>query len=125
MDETLFLAPTSFYVVLSAILFAMGVAGVLLRRNAILIFMSVELMLNSANLAFVAFARSFQDMGGQVLVFFVMTVAAAEVAVGLALIVAIFRSKKSIDIDELHSMEGEARLAKRFFVITCSDRNIG
>jgi NADH-quinone oxidoreductase subunit K len=106
MDDTLFLAPTSFYVALSAILFALGVAGVLLRRNAILIFMSVELMLNSANLAFVAFARSFQDMSGQVLVFFVMTVAAAEVAVGLALIVAIFRSKKSIDIDELHSMEG-------------------
>jgi NADH-quinone oxidoreductase subunit K len=106
MDETLFLAPTSFYVVLSAILFALGVAGVLLRRNAILIFMSVELMLNSANLAFVAFARAFQDVRGQVFVFFVMTVAAAEVAVGLALIVAIFRTKKSIDIDELHSMEG-------------------
>jgi len=106
MDETLFLAPTWAYVALSAILFALGVAGVLLRRNAILIFMSVELMLNSANLAFVAFARAFQDVGGQVFVFFVMTVAAAEVAVGLALIVAIFRTKKSIDIDELHSMEG-------------------
>jgi NADH-quinone oxidoreductase subunit K len=63
-------------------------------------------MLNSANLAFVAFARAFQDLGGQVFVFFVMTVAAAEVAVGLALIVAIFRTKKSIDIDELHSLEG-------------------
>ena len=106
MDDTLFLAPTWAYVTLSAILFALGVAGVLIRRNAILIFMSVELMLNSANLAFVAFARAFQDVGGQVFVFFVMTVAAAEVAVGLALIVAIFRTKKSIDIDELHSMEG-------------------
>jgi NADH-quinone oxidoreductase subunit K len=68
--------------------------------------MSVELMLNAANLAFVAFARSFLDLGGQVFVFFVMTVAAAEVGVGLALIVAIFKSKHSIDIDELHSMEG-------------------
>jgi len=106
MDETNFLAPTSWYVILSAVLFMLGVAGVLIRRNAILIFMSVELMLNSANLAFVAFARAFQDTGGQVLVFFVITVAAAEVAVGLALIVAIFKTKKSIDIDELHSMEG-------------------
>jgi NADH-quinone oxidoreductase subunit K len=68
--------------------------------------MSIELMLNSANLAFVAFARSFLDTDGQVFVFFVMTVAAAEVAVGLALIVAIFRTKNSIDIDELHQMEG-------------------
>ena len=106
MDETNFLAPTSWYVILSAVLFMLGVAGVLIRRNAILIFMSVELMLNSANLAFVAFARAFQDTSGQVLVFFVITVAAAEVAVGLALIVAIFKTKKSIDIDELHSMEG-------------------
>ena len=106
MDEINFLAPTSWYVVLSAVLFIIGVAGVLIRRSAILIFMSVELMLNSANLAFVAFARSFQDVVGQVFVFFVMTVAAAEVAVGLALIVAIFKTKKSIDIDELHSLEG-------------------
>lgn len=101
-----FLVPPIYYVALSAVLFILGVAGVLLRRNAILIFMSVELMLNSANLAFVAFARSFVDIGGQVSVFFVMTVAAAEVAVGLALIVAIFKTRRSIDIDELHSMEG-------------------
>jgi NADH-quinone oxidoreductase subunit K len=106
LNETNFLVPTSWYVILSAVLFAVGVAGVLLRRNAILIFMSVELMLNAANLAFVAFARSLADLDGQVFVFFVMTVAAAEVAVGLALIVAIFRTKRSIDIDELHSMEG-------------------
>ncbi len=105
-QETTFLVPTSYYIILSAVLFAMGVVGVLIRRNAILVFMSVELMLNAANLAFVAFARAFQDVGGQVIVFFVMTVAAAEVAVGLALIVAIFRSKQSIDIDELHEMEG-------------------
>jgi NADH-quinone oxidoreductase subunit K len=105
-EETALLVPTNYYIILSAILFSLGVAGVLLRRNAIIIFMSVELMLNSANLAFVAFARAFTDLGGQVFVFFVMTVAAAEVAVGLALIVAIFRTKKSIDIDELHTMEG-------------------
>ncbi len=106
MSETNFLAPTSLYIILSAVLFALGVAGVLIRRNAILIFMSVELMLNAANLAFVSFARLFGDSGGQVFVFFVMTVAAAEVAVGLALIVAIFRTKQSIDIDELNSMGG-------------------
>ncbi len=105
-EQVSFLVPPIYYVALSAVLFILGVAGVLLRRNAILIFMSVELMLNSANLAFVAFARSFVDISGQVSVFFVMTVAAAEVAVGLALIVAIFRTKRSIDIDELHTMEG-------------------
>lgn len=101
-----FLVPTSYYIILSSILFALGVLGVLVRRNAILIFMSIELMLNSANLAFVAFARSMMDLNGQVFVFFVMTVAAAEVAVGLALIVAIFKTKHTADIDELHSMEG-------------------
>jgi NADH-quinone oxidoreductase subunit K len=105
-EQMSFLVPPIYYVALSAVMFILGVAGVLLRRNAILIFMSVELMLNSANLAFVAFARSFVDIGGQVSVFFVMTVAAAEVAVGLALIVAIFKTKRSIDIDELHTMEG-------------------
>jgi NADH-quinone oxidoreductase subunit K len=90
------------YVLLSAILFIMGAIGVLLRRNAILIFMSVELMLNAANLALVAFARQWENAEGHLMVFFVMTVAAAEVAVGLALIVAIFRTKKSINIDDLH-----------------------
>jgi NADH-quinone oxidoreductase subunit K len=98
--------PIEYFVVLSAILFVMGVLGVLIRRNAIMIFMSVELMLNAANLSLVAFSRQWGDIGGQLFVFFVMTVAAAEVAVGLALIVAIFRSKKSIDIDELTSMQG-------------------
>jgi NADH-quinone oxidoreductase subunit K len=90
------------YILLSAILFIMGAMGVLLRRNAILIFMSVELMLNASNLALAAFARQWGNGDGHVIVFFVMTVAAAEVAVGLALIVAIFRTKKSIDIDDLH-----------------------
>ncbi len=100
------MVPTGYYIALSAILFALGVAGVLTRRNAIFIFMSVELMLNSANLAFVAFARQFQDLSGQIFVFFVMTVAAAEVAVGLALIVTIFRSKKSTNVDEVNQLKG-------------------
>ena len=93
------------YIALSAILFSIGAMGVLLRRNAILLFMSVELMLNSANLLFVAFARHLGDLDGQVLVFFVITVAAAEVAVGLALIVAIFRTKRSINIDEINLLK--------------------
>ena len=98
--------PTTYYVALSAILFTIGSLGVLIRRNAILIFMSVELMLNAANLAFVAFARANQEISGQLFVFFIMTVAAAEVAVGLALIVAIFRTKHSIDVDQLSNLKG-------------------
>ena len=94
------------YIALSGILFILGALGVLLRRNAIILFMSVELMLNSANLLFVAFARHLGQLDGQVLVFFVITVAAAEVAVGLALIVAIFRTKKSINIDEINLLKG-------------------
>lgn len=98
--------PVGYYIGLSAILFTIGALGVLIRRNSIVIFMSVELMLNSANLAFIAFARANGVMGGQIFVFFVMTVAAAEVAVGLALIVAIFRSKQSIDVDQMNSLKG-------------------
>jgi NADH-quinone oxidoreductase subunit K len=94
------------FVMLSMVLFALGAMGVLLRRNAILVFMSVELMLNATNLALVAFARQWNNVDGHLFVFFIITVAAAEVAVGLALIVAIFRTKQSIDIDELHQMEG-------------------
>jgi NADH-quinone oxidoreductase subunit K len=100
------MVPTAYYVGLSAILFMLGVIGVLVRRNAIIVFMSIELMLNSANLAFVAFSRAFQQYNGQVFVFFVMTVAAAEVAVGLALIVTIFRTKHSINIDEMNQLNG-------------------
>jgi len=100
------MVPVTYYIVLSAILFTIGALGVLARRNAIVIFMSVELMLNAANLAFVAFARMYQALSGQVFVFFVITVAAAEVAVGLALIVAIFRTKASIDVDEMSSLKG-------------------
>ena len=94
------------YLALSARLFTIGAMGVLLRRNAIIIFMSIELMLNAANLAFVALARHYGDLGGQIFVFFVMTVAAAEVAVGLALIVTIFRTKSSINIDEINLLKG-------------------
>ncbi len=100
------MVPVSYYFALSAILFILGALGVLIRRNAIIIFMSIELMLNSANLLFVAFARTFEQLDGQIFVFFVIAVAAAEVAVGLALIVAIFRTKHSIDIDELSSLKG-------------------
>jgi NADH-quinone oxidoreductase subunit K len=96
----------NWYIALSGILFVIGALGVLLRRNALILFMSIELMLNSANLLFVAFARHLGSLDGQVLVFFVITVAAAEVAVGLALIVAIFRSKKSINIDEINLLKG-------------------
>ena len=81
------------YLVLSALLFSIGVAGVLLRRNAIIIFMSIELMLNAANLSFIAFARYLDSLDGQIFVLFVMAVAAAEVAVGLAIIIAIFKRK--------------------------------
>ena len=97
---------TEAFIMLSAVLFVMGTMGVLLRRNAILVFMSVELMLNAGNLALVAFAQQWGNLDGQLFVFFVMTVAAAEVAIGLALIVAIFRTRDSIDIDDLHQMEG-------------------
>lgn len=98
--------PTVYVIGLSAVLFTLGVAGVLVRRNAIVIFMSIELMLNAANLAFIAFAREAGSMAGQVFVFFVIAVAAAEVAVGLALIVAIHRSRGTIDIDEISSLHG-------------------
>jgi NADH-quinone oxidoreductase subunit K len=100
------MVPVSYYIVLSAILFTIGVVGVLIRRNALIIFMSVELMLNAANLALVAFSSVHQSFSGQIFVFFVIAVAAAEVAVGLALIVEIFKSKRSIDVDQMSSMKG-------------------
>ena len=97
---------TEAYVMLSMVLFVLGAMGVMLRRNAILVFMSVELMLNAANLALVAFARQWGNTDGHLFVFFVITVAAAEVAVGLALIVAIFRMRRNINIDELNQLQG-------------------
>ncbi len=100
------MVPVTYYIGLSAVLFAIGALGVLIRRNPLVIFMSVELMLNAANLAMVTFTRIRNVLDGQIFVFFVMTVAAAEVAVGLALIVTIFRTKHSINIDEMNSLKG-------------------
>ena len=94
------------FLMLSFLLFVVGVAGVLSRRNIIIIFMSIELMLNAANLAFVAFGSVIRSFSGQIFVFFVIAVAAAEVAVGLALIVEIFKSKRSIDVDQMSSLKG-------------------
>lgn len=93
------------YLGLSAILFCIGVAGVLTRRNILIIFMSIELMLNAVNLTFIAFGRYLPNIDAQVFVFFIMAVAAAEVAVGLAIIVTIFRQKESIDIDKINIMK--------------------
>lgn len=100
------MVPVTYYLALSAVLFMIGVMGVLLRRNALVIFMSLELMFNAGNLAFVTFARMYGNMTGQLVVFFVMTVAAAEVAIGLALMVEIFRHRRNIDMDELSSLKG-------------------
>ena len=94
----------SWLMALSAALFAIGVAGVLIRRNVLVMFMSIELMLNAVNLAFVTMARRMGSMDGQVIVFFVMTVAAAESAVGLAIIISIFRSRETVNADELNLM---------------------
>ena len=93
------------YLILSAVLFCIGVAGVLTRRNAIIIFASIELMMNAVNLAFVAFARHWGDVGGQIFVFFVIAVAAAEVAVGLAIIVALFRHNETVNIDRVNILK--------------------
>lgn len=100
------MAPVSYYLVLAVIMFFLGILGVLIRRNAIVVFMSLELMFNSANLVFVAFSRLYENLNGQISVFFVITVAAAEVAVGLALMVVIFRTKHSIDVDQLNNLKG-------------------
>lgn len=98
--------PLSWLIALSAVLFVIGVVGVLVRRNALVIFMSIELMLNAANLAFVSFARHMGSIDGQIFVFFVMAVAAAEVAIGLAIIVNMFRLRETIFVDEIHLLKG-------------------
>ncbi|MEX0755089.1 MAG: NADH-quinone oxidoreductase subunit NuoK [Actinomycetota bacterium] len=98
--------PIAWYLVLSGILFALGTLGVLLRRNALLIFMSVELQLNAVNLSLVAFSRMHGELDGQVLAFFSMVVAAAEVVVGLAIIVALFRRRRSVDVDDARLLRG-------------------
>ena len=97
--------PLSWYLVLSAVLFALGVTGFLFRRNIITVFMSIELMLNAVNLSFIAFASRLGQVDGQVFAFFVMVVAAAEAAVGLAIILVVFRNRATLQIDELDSLK--------------------
>lgn len=97
--------PIQYYLILSAIMFVIGVTGVLSRRNAIIIFMCVELMLNSVNLTLVAFSAYLGDVRGQILVFFVMAVAAAEAAVGLAIVISLFRNKQTMNIDEVNILK--------------------
>jgi NADH-quinone oxidoreductase subunit K len=94
-----------YYLALSAVLFAIGVAGVLTRRNAIVVFMCIELMLNSVNLTLIAYSSFLGDVTGQVLVFFVMAVAAAEAAVGLAIVIALFRNRQTVNIDEINILK--------------------
>lgn len=94
------------FLLLSAVLFALGAAGVVVRRNVIVMFMSIELMLNAANLAFVAFAQRLGNIDGQTMVFFVMTVAAAEAAVGLAVFLALFRTRETLNVDEIGLLKG-------------------
>ena len=98
--------PASFYLTLSAVMFTIGAVGLLVRRNVLVMFMCVELMLNAANLTFVTFARSLNDVGGQIAVFFVLVVAAAEVVVGLGIIVAIFRRRVGATADDIHVLKG-------------------
>ena len=99
------LIPIDYYLILSAFMFVVGVAGVLTRRNAIIVFMSIELMLNSANLSLVTFSSYLGNSIGQLFVFFVMAVAAAEAAVGLAIIIALFRNKPTLNIDEINILK--------------------
>jgi NADH-quinone oxidoreductase subunit K len=95
-----------YYLTLAAALFTIGAVGLLVRRNTLVMFMCIELMLNAANLTFVSFAKALNDISGQVIVFFTLVVAAAEVAVGLAIIVAIFRRRQDVTADDLHALEG-------------------
>jgi NADH-quinone oxidoreductase subunit K len=100
------MVPPSFYLVLSAILFTLGAIGVLIRRNALVMFMSIEMMLNAANLALITYSRLLENVEGQVFVLLVMAVAAAEVAVGLAIVVAYYRHKETTDVDEMDLLKG-------------------
>jgi len=98
--------PASWFLVLAAVLFGVGAFGVLTRRSALIMFMCIELMLNAVNLTFVTFARTMSDIGGQTTVFFIMVVAAAEVTVGLGIVVAVFRRRSSTSVDELTELQG-------------------
>jgi len=97
--------PLNWYLILSAILFCLGLAGYLYRRNVITVFMSIELMLNGVNLSFVAFSYKFRQVDGQIFTYFVMVVAAAEAAVGLAIILTLFKNRQTLDIDDVNSMK--------------------
>ncbi len=100
------MVPISWYLLLSAAVFSIGVFGFLTRRNIIIMFMSIELMLNAVNISLVAFSHYLQDLRGHILVFFIITVAAAEAAIGLAIIIALIRNKNTIHVDEMHEMKG-------------------
>jgi len=99
------MVPVAWYLILSAILFSIGVAAFLIKRNIITVFMSIELMLNAVNLTFVAFAHMWHHVSGQIFVFFVMVVAAAEAAVGLAIIIAVFRARNTLNVDQIDLMK--------------------
>ncbi|MEK7735467.1 MAG: NADH-quinone oxidoreductase subunit NuoK [Nitrospirota bacterium] len=100
------MVPLNWYLMLSAVVFMIGVFGFLTRRNFIIMFMSIELMLNAVNISLVAFSHYLQDMRGQILVVFIITVAAAEAAIGLAIIIALFRNKDTVHVDEMNEMKG-------------------
>ena len=99
------MVPLSAYIILSVMLFTMGMVGVLIRRNLITILLSIELMFNAANINFIAFSHYFQDVAGQVFVFFVLTIAAAEVAIGLAIMIALFRKRGTVNVEEINLMK--------------------
>jgi NADH-quinone oxidoreductase subunit K len=100
------MVPLNWYLMLSAAVFSIGIFGFLTRRNIIIIFMSIELMLNAVNISLVAFSHYLQDMRGHMLVFFIITVAAAEAAIGLAIIIALFKNKNTVHVDEMNEMKG-------------------
>ena len=100
------MVPLNWYLLLSAAVFSIGIFGFLTRRNIIIMFMSIELMLNAVNISLVAFSHYLQDLRGQILVFFIITVAAAEASIGLAIIIALFRNKNTVHVDEMHEMKG-------------------
>ncbi len=106
MNAMIDIAPAN-YIVLAAAIFAIGAAGAVVRRNSIVLLMSIELMLNAANLVFIAYAKAYGDPAGHALAFFVMAIAAAEAAVGLAIIIGIFRTRQTIDVDELDALRDE------------------
>jgi len=100
------MVPLNWYLMLSAAVFSIGVFGFLTRRNIIIMFMSIELMLNAVNISLVAFSHYLQDLRGQILVFFIITVAAAEASIGLAIIIALFKNKNTVHVDEMNEMKG-------------------